>query len=146
MSLNSLNVNIFNILKNNSLGIYYMSSQEMFTNVKNSLRAVDNMPWILDKTNPHYNQSAIDRFYIDLKRLKSETVDTLARQDLSESKRENYKTLLKDLDDHTAMFEAIVSNGLAGGKRRNKRSYKKSRRYRKKTRRYRKKTRHYRNN
>ena len=123
-----------------------MSGQEMFTNVKNALRAVDNMmPRVLDKTDPRYNQSAIDRFYIDLKRLKSETVNILATQ-LSESKRENYKTLLKDLDDHIALFEPIVSNGLAGGKRRNKRSYKKSRRYRKKTRHCRKKTRHCRNN
>ena len=51
----------------------------------------------------------------------------------------NYETLLKDLDDHIAKVEPIVSNGLAGGKRRNKRSYKKTRRCGKKTRHCRKK-------
>ena len=113
--------------------------EEMFTKTKNTLRAIDNMmPRILDKTDPRYNQSAIDRLYTELKRLKSEVVNILAKQ-LSESKRENYKTLLKDLDDHIALFEPIISNGLAGGKRRNKRSYKKSRRCGKKSRRCRKK-------
>jgi hypothetical protein len=44
------------------------------------------------------------------------------------------------LDKYTAKFEAIVSNELlTGGKRRNKRSYKKIRSCRKKTRRCRKK-------
>lgn len=120
--------------------------EEMFTKTKNILRVIDNrMPRILDKTDPHYNQSAIDRTYTELKRLKSETVNILATQ-LSESKRENYKTLLKDLDEHIAMFEPIVSNGLAGGKRRTKRSHKKTRRSHKKTRRCRKKTRRCRNN
>ena len=109
--------------------------EENFRKTKNNLRAIDNMmPRILDKTDPGYNQTSIDRLYTELKRIKSETVNILAKQ-LSESKRENYKTLLKDLDDHIAMFEPIVSNGLAGGKRRTRRSRKKTRRSRKKTRR-----------
>ena len=58
---------------------------------------------------------------------------------MSESERGNYETLLRDIDDHLAKLEPIISNGLAGGKRRNKRSYKKSRRCNKKTRRCRKK-------
>lgn len=123
-----------------------MSDQEMFAKIKNSLRQFDNMmPWALDKTDPRYSQGGLDGLYKNYKRLKEQVVNKLATP-LSESERANYQTLLKDLDDHAAKVEPIVSNGLAGGKRRNKRSYKKSRRYRKKTRRCRKKTRRCRNN
>ncbi len=114
------------------------ADQEMFANIKNNgLGEFDRvMPQYLDKTNPLYNQSNTDRLYIQFKRLKNETVNKLATP-LSDSERANYETLLKELDVRTAKLEPIVSNGLAGGKRRN---YKKTRRCGKKTRRCGKKT------
>ena len=116
-----------------------MSDKEMFSKIKNSLGQFDRMmPWALDKTDPRYSQGGLDGLYKNYKRLKSETANKLATP-LTESERGNYETLLKDLDDHAAKVEPIVSNGLAGGKRRNKRSYKKSRRCSKKTRHCRKK-------
>jgi hypothetical protein len=111
-----------------------MPTQEMFANIKLSLRKMDGMmPWMLDKEDSRYSQTGIDHIYNEYKRIKSEAVILLARQDLTESERGNYETLLRDLDEHIAILEPFVSNGLTGGKRRNKRSYKKSRRCSKKT-------------
>ena len=116
-----------------------MSDQKILARIKNSLRQVDsNLPQFTDKTNPHYMQTGVDNIYKEYKTLKRLTVNKLATP-LTESERANYETLLKDLDDHIAKVEPIVSNGLAGGKRRNKRSYKKTRRCGKKTRHCRKK-------
>ena len=117
-----------------------MSEDKMFIKIKNSLRTLDNfiMPIALDKTNPRYSQTGVDNIYKEYKKVKGEVVNKMATQ-MSESDRGNYETLLRDIDDHIAKLEPFVSNGLAGGKRRNKRSYKKSRRCSKKTRRCRKK-------
>jgi hypothetical protein len=112
-----------------------MNDQEMIAKIKNALGEFDRMmPWALDKTDSRYSQGVIDGLYKNYKRLKSETANKLATP-LSDSERANYETLLKDLDDHAAKVEPIVSNGLAGGKKRNKRSYKKSRRCSKKSKR-----------
>ena len=116
-----------------------MSDKEMFSKIKNSLGQFDRMmPWALDKTDPRYSQGGLDGLYKNYKRLKEQVINKLATP-LSESERGNYETLLKDLDDHAAKVEPIVSNGLAGGKRKSKRSYKKSRRCSKKSRHCRKK-------
>lgn len=117
----------------------FSSRQEQLALVKTALRQMDmNESRLLDKTNPRYNQQMVDRMYTDLKRIKGQAADMLTKQ-LSDSERADYETALRDIDEHIANFEGIVSNGLAGGKRKNKRSYKKRRHCYKKTRRCRKK-------
>lgn len=117
----------------------FSSRQEQLALVKTALRKMDmNESRLLDKTNPRYNQQMVDRMYTDLKRIKGQAADMLTKQ-LSDSERADYETALRDIDEHIANFEGIVSNGLAGGKRKNKRSYKKRRHCYKKTRRCRKK-------
>jgi hypothetical protein len=117
----------------------FSSRQEQLALVKTALRQMDmNESRLLDKTNPRYNQQMVDRMYMDLKRIKGQAADMLTKQ-LSDSERADYETALRDIDEHIANFEGIVSNGLAGGKRKNKRSYKKRRHCYKKTRRCRKK-------
>ena len=117
----------------------FSSRQEQIALVKTALRKMDmNESRLLDKTNPRYNQQMVDRMYTDLKRIKGQAADMLTKQ-LSDSERADYETALRDIDEHIANFEGIVSNGLAGGKRKNKRSYKKRRHCYKKTRRCRKK-------
>jgi hypothetical protein len=114
----------------------FSSRQEQIALVKKGLRNIDSI--LLDKTNPSYNQQIVDKMYTNLKRIKGEAADMLTKQ-LSYSERADYETVLRDIDEHIANFEGIVSNGLAGGKRKNKRSYKKRRHCYKKTRRCRKK-------
>ena len=117
----------------------FSSRQEQLALVKTALRKMDmNESRLLDKTNPRYNQQMVDRMYTDLKRIKGQAADMLTKQ-LSDSERADYETALRDIDEHIANFEGIVSNGLAGGKRKNKRSYKKRKHCYKKTRRCRKK-------
>ena len=102
----------------------------MFKRIKGSLRTMDNMPHLLDKTHPRYIQSGVDNLYGEFKRLKTETVEKLTKQPMSDSVRTNYETLLQDLDQHLGKIEPFISNkmsGLTGGKRKyKKRSCKKS--------------------
>ena len=101
----------------------------MFKRIKGSLRTMDNMPHLLDKTHPRYIQSGVDNLYGEFKRLKTETVEKLTKQPMSDSVRTNYETLLQDLDEHLGKIEPVISNkmsGLTGGKRKyKKRSCKK---------------------
>ncbi len=118
----------------------YLERQEKLRKVKDLFMDIDrNEDVFFDKMNPRYSQQATDHMYTSLRRLKEQGANKLASP-ISDSERANYENLMRDLDKYTAKFEAIVSNELlAGGKRRNKRSYKKIRRCRKKTRRCRKK-------
>ena len=102
----------------------------MFKRIKGSLRTMDNMPHLLDKTHPRYIQSGVDNLYGELKRLKTETVEKLTKQPMAGWVRTNYETLLQDLDQHLGKIEPFISNkmsGLTGGKRKyKKRSCKKN--------------------
>jgi hypothetical protein len=118
----------------------FLERQEKLKKVKDMFMDIDrNEDAFFDKTNPRYSQNAVDHMYTSLKRLKEQGANKLASP-ISAAERANYENIMRDLDKYTAKFEAIVSNELlTGGKRRNKRSYKKIRRCRKKTRRCRKK-------
>ena len=102
----------------------------MFERIKGALRMMDNMPELLDKTHPRYTQSGLDNLYVTIKRLKTETVEKLTKQPMSDEVKTNYETLLQDLDEHLGKLEPFISNkmsGLTGGKRKyKKRSCKKN--------------------
>lgn len=100
-----------------------MSSQETIVYLKTLLRLFDSrLPRMLDKTSPTYNQTNLDRIYTEWKRLKAESHRQLSSPTTTESERRNLEPLIKDLDEHLAMIAPHVSNGIGGGKRRNKKS------------------------
>jgi hypothetical protein len=117
-----------------------LERQEKLAKAKEIFMSIDrNESVYLNKMDPRYKQERADRIYTSLKRLSGEIANMLTTQ-LSDSERADYETTLRDFDKYIAKFKPIVSNELlAGGKRRNKRSYKKRRRCYKKTRRCRKK-------
>lgn len=100
-----------------------MSSQDTTVYLKTLLRLFDSRASShLDKTSPNYDQENLDRLYIELKRLKDEAQAKLSEPTTTESERRNLEPLIKDIDEHLAMIAPHVSNGIAGGKRRNKKS------------------------
>ena len=102
-------------------------------------RLNQNINQIIDKNHPRYRLEATDNVYKALKSKKGEIIEKI-NSPISESERENFKTLLNEVDKLLSLIGPAISDkqlALEGGvKKRNRRSkrnrhYKRNRRSKK---------------